>query len=178
MLELLAAWLAALGTISAVVTALYLAQRDNRIRLRVSAGIRQLILEGGGPGSGTEFVSIDIVNVGRRVGVVTGVSWKFGWFSKGAYLQVPPSNLYSDQFPKKLADGDRAALMIPLTSFRENFRAAAHKQLKAPWKHLRAHSLRVIAHTSAREDARARAEKELSQEVLRLAEGPRPNATT
>jgi hypothetical protein len=112
-IELLAAWLSALGTIGAVVTALYLAQRDNHIRLRISAGIRQLIIRGGGPDSGTEFVSIDIVNAGRRVAVLTGVSWKFGWFSKDAYFQVPPDNLYSDQFPKKLADGDRAALMIP-----------------------------------------------------------------
>ncbi len=38
-----AGWLSALGTIAAVIVALYLARRDSRIRLKVVVGLRLLL---------------------------------------------------------------------------------------------------------------------------------------
>ena len=41
-----APWISAFGTIAAVIVALYLSIREKRVRLRVSAGYRLLIIPG------------------------------------------------------------------------------------------------------------------------------------
>ncbi len=68
-----APWLSAVGTIAAVITSLYLARKDARINLKVSAGVRMLFVEGKGPGGGSRFVSLDVTNAGRRVATINSL---------------------------------------------------------------------------------------------------------
>src|SRR2546428_351481 len=66
-----APWLSAVGTICAVITALYLARRGDRIRLRVRCGIRIVVAQGGRPGSAPQYVNLEVTNVGRRTATIT-----------------------------------------------------------------------------------------------------------
>jgi multisubunit Na+/H+ antiporter MnhE subunit len=60
-------WLSAVGTIIAVIVALYLARLDKRIRLRVSAGHRLVFSAGASiPENPDEYLVINIVNSGYR----------------------------------------------------------------------------------------------------------------
>src|SRR3989442_3915635 len=52
-----ASWLSAAATVAAVVTALYLARRGDRIRLRVRCGIRIVIAQGDARGQRPEYVN-------------------------------------------------------------------------------------------------------------------------
>ncbi len=111
-------WLSAIGTISAVIVALYLARRDKRIRPVGSATI-YVVLERGTQAT-PEFVTFTVTNIGTRAFVLTGISWRSGIFKKNHYLVIPPQNELSTRLPVKLADGDQAAVYIPLLEFRHN----------------------------------------------------------
>jgi hypothetical protein len=98
-----APWLAALGTIAAVLTSLYLARRSDRIDLRLSVGIRILAIQGGGSDHGNEFVWADVTNLGRRSATITHLFWKPVPWRKGGLIWIPAQNQYSSQFPVTLA---------------------------------------------------------------------------
>jgi hypothetical protein len=73
-----APWLSAIGsTLSAVATSLWLAQRDRRVKLSVRASLRIWLIPGGGPGHGYRFVSVNVINQGRRPATVSGIGWRF-----------------------------------------------------------------------------------------------------
>jgi hypothetical protein len=112
-------WLSALGTIAAVITALYLARRDSRISLRVLAGIRML-LGGNLPTDRVhEFVCLEITNVGRRQARVSNIYFRdgFPWGSK--FVMIPPKNIFSSAVPIMLADGETASYVIPVEEFEQ-----------------------------------------------------------
>jgi hypothetical protein len=106
-----APWLSATGTISAVVMSLYLATRDKKIRLKVNAGLRKLVMPGQKLAQGTDIVSITVTNVGYRAATINSLYWKVGFFKKAHIVQMP-ENLSA--LPTKLADGDEASFPLNL----------------------------------------------------------------
>ena len=108
----LGAWVAAIGTISAVIVALYLARLDRIIRVRLSAGHRIV-------GTGTDMskfqdnCSIKAVNMGYRKVTITGVGWRVGFFKKRIYEQILSMPPYPSTMPITLADGEEATWFIP-----------------------------------------------------------------
>jgi hypothetical protein len=74
-------WLSALGTVSAVILALYLARRDKNVRLEVSAGHR-IVVTPGTEGPYPEYLMIRIVNIGHREAQITNIGWKVGLFRR------------------------------------------------------------------------------------------------
>ncbi|MGH8065002.1 MAG: hypothetical protein ACRERE_07120 [Candidatus Entotheonellia bacterium] len=109
-----APWFSALGSLAAVITALYLAQRDRRLNLSVRAKLQVQLVQGGGPGHGEKLVNVNIVNKGRRVATVTAICWQMGVFKKQTYWQGPP---YSSPLPVKLEDGDEVSYRFPTEDF-------------------------------------------------------------
>jgi hypothetical protein len=74
-----APWLSAVGTISAVITSLYLARKSRRIHLKVDAGLRTLVQQGS---PAKEYVAITVVNRGDRAATIQSIGWKIGFFRK------------------------------------------------------------------------------------------------
>ena len=58
-------WVAGIGTIATVITALWLANRDNSVRLRVYAVVGLRIDDNYNPPRTSNFVWISVTNVGR-----------------------------------------------------------------------------------------------------------------
>lgn len=65
-----ASWLSALGTISAVIVSLYLATKNRRLDLKVTATQKSLVQIGMPTRS---YVTISAVNLGARAVTITGI---------------------------------------------------------------------------------------------------------
>lgn len=118
----IASVLTAIGTISAVIFALWLARRDNKINLDVSVNITRHILIANEPiPDDNEYLSITVTNLGVRDATITSSGWQFGIFKKQSFIQIYDfSNPYITRLPKKLNDGDRAELFISIDDFKKN----------------------------------------------------------
>lgn len=116
-----APWLAAIGTIAAVITSLFLARRADRVTLNVNIGIRTLSVEGGGPGHGTEHVWASITNLARRSATLTHLYFKPVPWRKSGFIWLAPSNPISSPFPITLEDGKSANYASEVSSFRTKF---------------------------------------------------------
>lgn len=165
LLRLLPDWLSAIGTIAAVIVALFLARRDQRIRLAGSANVYVLFERG--DLKNPHYVALTITNVGTRTFMLTGISWRTGVIKKHHFFILPPANDLSSRLPLKLADGDQAALYLPLEDSREvslpSIREFRPKHLRWLWN--RSH--RLIAHTSTREKHYFTIHKTMRTEISR-----------
>ncbi len=105
-------WFAAIGSIAAAATALYIANRSARPTARVSVGHRILL------GSGIkkpypEFAVFRIVNTGDRPIRVSQIGWRTGLFRKRFAIQMyEPTQ--SSPLPVELSHGQEASWMVPL----------------------------------------------------------------
>ncbi len=68
-----AGWLSAVGTIAAVIVALYLARRDKMIRLDIVAQMMKRLVPGRPP---EDYVTVIIRNLNPRSALVTHVYWR------------------------------------------------------------------------------------------------------
>jgi hypothetical protein len=98
LLEVAGSWLAGIGSLLAVVVALYLARAESTIRLKIDAGHRLIITPG--VEENAEAISISVANTGARPVVITNVLWKMGivrrrlrcssyWFLTGQLAHPP-----------------------------------------------------------------------------------------
>lgn len=164
-----APWFSALGTISAVVTALYLAQRDRRVNLRARASLRVQFIVGGGPGHGERFVSINVSNRGRRPATITGLGFRIRGVQRGELL---PSSPMGSKIPIKLEDGDEAAYLYPLDVFCGGLFQAMPAEAFRPFPALRLRTAQAIVATSVGRAFYATFSKDLQRELLARIERP------
>lgn len=108
-------WLAAVGTISAVIVALYLARRDRLVKCRVKITIS--VIFDSLTNNYQKFLSIYITNTGFRPFLLTGITWQKGIVKKFYYDWIPALNNYSSNIPIKLEDGEQAKFFISYESF-------------------------------------------------------------
>lgn len=138
-------WVAGIATFSAVLVSLYLARRSERIRIKVTAGIREIYA-----GDGTlaeEHVQISVVNHGDRVVIVNSVGWKIGTRKNARFCIQPVSGQWTQDYPRQLAHGEQATFLVSfkatpnwLTDFARDFVGdVSHKNLN---------TLRALVHTS------------------------------
>ncbi len=161
-----APWLSALGTIAAVIVALYLSNREKRIRLRVSAGHRMLIIPGQNIQEENEFLVINIVNIGYRSAIITNIGWKVGFIKKQLGIQMTINDGYSKRIPTKLNEGEEANYYIPLnteTNWINNFL----NNFLQPHPRLRLKFTKIQAFTSIGKTFESRIEKNLEQKILK-----------
>ena len=111
-------WLSAIGTLFAVVVALYLARQDKRIRLVGSASRATII--GASPNKLDEVVSISVTNLGTRQFTLTGIYWVSFFLKRKHYLQFIDANALSSKLPIQLKDGEQATYLIPLKEWVKN----------------------------------------------------------
>lgn len=163
-LRLIPEWLTAIGTLLAVIVALYLARRDRLIRCLGSARISHIFVVG--EDNTSIHVAIAVTNIGMRSFVFTGVSWRLGIFKKRNYEFLPPRNEYSNELPIKLQDGEQAKLFIPLEAFRANtipsITAGQPRFLRPLWLWF----MKVIVYTTTGETFGFRVGKDIRREIL------------
>jgi hypothetical protein len=182
-----AAWFSAIATFAAVVVALYLARKNDRISLDVHAGIRSVgrVNKPGGsyilfrPGSipdsseALQIVWVNVTNIGRRNVTITLLVWRpVPWRNRGLPLipRTPGSTddiIPSADFPITLNDGQAAAYSWPLSEFVSAEAATEFRdQFTGFSGSLRLQLLRMCVSTSTGDVFRCKPEKEL-RELLR-----------
>lgn len=166
----LGAWVAAIGTISAVIVALYLARRDKMIRVRLSAGHR---LTGHGYDIRTysDCCSIRVVNLSSRKVTITGIGWRTGFFKKKIFEQVLSTPSYPSPLPITLADGDEATWHIPFVSTDQfpNWIDTFPRNVLGENPHYVSKSLKVFVYTSIGKPIIASVEKPLRDKLIAAA---------
>lgn len=104
-------WVSGLGSLSAVVTALYLASNSRRIKLTGYCGVR-LIVGAGGPKQ--ELVFLSVTNVGSRTATINNIGMRVGRFKKRHAIITLIKDFCNDGIPLSLADGQVGKWGIPL----------------------------------------------------------------
>lgn len=156
-----APWLSAFGTFAAVITALYLARRADKIRLQLRVGMRTMAVRGGQGDHGKEFVWVSITNLGRRKAHITHMFWKPVPWRKSGLVWIAPENQYSSKFPTIIDDGESANYVLPVEEFRERFRDRAQDLFAGFGGGIRARTLRFCVSTSTGDTFYQRPEAEL-----------------
>ncbi len=173
----LANWLAALGTIGAVIVALYLARAQSRIRLKVEAS-SVLVLNPGQTGTPPGYCQVSVTNKSQRVARVTQIGWRVGFFRKQYMVQLFDGSM-SSKLPIDLTDGQEARWLIPyadkqswLEKFSEDF-LLPHWRIKLP-------TVRVLVFTSLGGNFDAKLNhsltKRLAETCKQLSKRPSANA--
>ncbi|MDT9678133.1 hypothetical protein F6R97_26805 [Pseudomonas sp. JV414] len=75
-LNAISTWVAGVATLAAVVVSLHLARRADRVRVRISVGLRLVFAGDGTPAE--EHVGFTIVNLGDRSVTVNAIGWHVG----------------------------------------------------------------------------------------------------
>jgi hypothetical protein len=157
-------WLAALGTIAAVLVSLHLARRDKKIRLEVSAGHR-IIITSGVPAPYPEYLYIHIVNIGHREAQITNIGWKAGFLRKRHAVQATVHEM-SSPIPVRLKDGEEAQYFISLNEERNWLKDFVQRMLQ-PYPQLQSYFLKVQVFTSIGNKFEARIEKSLRDKLIK-----------
>lgn len=158
-------WVAGAGTIGAVITSLWLAFHQNKIKLKVSAGHRILIRP---HSEGTpDFCSIQVVNVGLRPAIVTHVGWQVRrWCKKKQMLQTFGYPEFDD-VPKTLYEGEEANFLIPFVRSGGDedwiVRFPQYMVGQDSWKLIK--TLKVTVHTSVGQRFKVKVERNLIQKL-------------
>jgi hypothetical protein len=144
LLMLAANWFAAVGTVGAVMVALYLSRRDYRHRVSITATDMHLFCEGKNEiDDNNLYVIISATNNGRRPITLAYITWSIGFFKKNFAIQIHDyRNSISSKLPTALADGEEARYPIPINAFKENNLNFISPYLKW-WPSLMILSLRV-----------------------------------
>lgn len=134
-------WVAAFGTVAAVVVSLHLANRVARARAKVSVGIR-IIVETGSKAPTPEFVVFRVVNSGERPIRITQIGWKVGLWKKRYAVQLFEAAL-SSRLPTDLAHGQEAQWFVPMAAPEEPWLQYFAKGMLMPNYRVSCHTLRA-----------------------------------
>lgn len=114
----------ALGSFAAVATALYLARREERPKLRLNAGIRIIIGHGDGPPY-PEFVVVTIRNTGLTTAHINQFGWRTGswrfsrpkWLTRQFAVQTPGQTGMGFDPPYEVPPGQSRSTFLRMPDF-------------------------------------------------------------
>lgn len=109
-LSIIGSWLAGIGSLCAVVVALWLARRSEKIDLLINADERLMI--GEGQVEHPRYLWIKIVNRGNRNVIINSIGWRLGGKNKKYCIQLV-NNAYSSSLPIELPFGHEATYLVP-----------------------------------------------------------------
>ncbi|MCR9527509.1 hypothetical protein [Vibrio alginolyticus] len=160
--SMIGTWVAGIGTISAVVTSLWLARKQEKIDLNVIAGHRQIVTVGSE--DTPDYCMIKVTNRGVRPAKITNVGWEYGSLTKKNHLIQLFGFPESDDIPKVLNEGEDACFLIPfsnslsegtwITTFPKQLTPSGIKSLK------------VCVYTSVGQAFKVKVEKGLKEQFL------------
>jgi hypothetical protein len=123
-------WVAGLGTLAAVIVALFLAIRIEKVRLKVHVGLRVVALGDGSPFQ--RHLAISVTNLGERPVTIDTVGWAVGERKRRRFAIQPVSGPFTSQYPIELAHGKMASFMVSFLvtpNWRREFAAEFVKDL-------------------------------------------------
>ena len=112
---LAAQWFSAVGTVGAVIVALFLAQHQNRVRLRVICNVSHVFspVPGTKISESPQVIRVSATNVGHRDAVVDAITWEVGWLKRRRFYQMPTQHAaYKHPLPSRLAPGEEVTVLL------------------------------------------------------------------
>jgi hypothetical protein len=103
-------WVAGLATLAAVVVALYLSRRTEKVRLSVFVGLRMVVVGDGSPFQ--EHLSFNVTNIGERPVMINSIGWAVGKGKQRRFCIQPVYGPFTTQYPVELAHGKSANFMV------------------------------------------------------------------
>ncbi len=100
----LASWLAALGTITASVVALWLARSSQRVKVNALVDMGMIVPD---PSRRT-YLTFIVTNTGERPVVINSIGWRVGTRRERRFCLTTNYGGTGDQLPKTLAHGEKA----------------------------------------------------------------------
>jgi hypothetical protein len=140
-------WLSAIGSISAVVVALWMARRRRvgRPRLSIRHITRHL------PAVRTDYIRMQVVNTGEAPVTITGIGWRIGFPLHRKYFEQVP-DVGSDALPIELRTGQQAVFFVPVVGEPQSWADALASEFEGGrarlWRWLWARFARGIAYTA------------------------------
>lgn len=161
----------ALGTLAAVIVALYLARHQVRANLAIRTTVVRLVTPGVPDSDEGRFLRVGIANSGFRDVKIISMGWQVGRIIRRAHFhQLLPLNALSSSLPAKLAPGDTADFYYPWEQFIKNS-TSIRTAIGTGWlRRRRARTTQFVAYLSTGEAIRSAIERQLSDEFLRLME--------
>ena len=160
-------WIAGIATFAAVVVSLHLARRNERVRLKVFAGLRLVFRGDGTPPE--EHLNIGVTNLGERAITVNTVGWAVGRGKKRRYCIQPVSGQWTAQYPIELPHGKSASFMVSFNHTPNWLDDFANRFLKGvPDKELS--TLVAQVHTSVGQTIEVKPEKALLERLRKVRE--------
>jgi len=164
----IAAIASAIGTVAAVIVALYLARKDERIRLRVSNGI--MMAASMGPVQkvlGLEF-HVSVTNLGRRPASLNGIEFQVGLFKKRKkhFFILFPMDPYNTTLPKTLSDGEQASFSMAESEFDRTISDLA-KSIGDDLNAFDRLFVKVVAKTTTGDQAKSKLQKGLHKKLVK-----------
>jgi hypothetical protein len=152
--DICAQYLTAVGTIGAVIVALYLSGKDRREKISVSAAIHYLVEPGQTLAEGIRLFGIGATNVGYATVTVQNLCWRVGMFRK-TVLYIDPLGS-GERPPKILRRGDWLTTKWPEQQFIDGLTFLLEQIGKHPVPSLALRSLRAGIETSTKKQFFAR----------------------
>ena len=109
-LNVIGTWIAAIGTVGAVITSLWLASSNNKVKLRISANSSFLVIPG--VSSHKEVCLINIANIGTRPIKINNIGWYIGKGKKKIQLIQNTNGSTTGTIPKTLMEHEDISIDI------------------------------------------------------------------
>ena len=109
--SMIGTWVASVGTVSAVITSLWFAYNQNKIKLRITVRHMQLVsrTEENAP----DHCVVKIVNLSNKPAKIESIGWRAGfWKNKVSFIQMFKLPGFDD-LPKVLTEGEDATFAVP-----------------------------------------------------------------
>lgn len=121
LISVIAESLTAIGTVGAVIVALWLANRQSRPALRVRACFVSMVTLGQNVADSPEYFQISVVNAGYQDVVINGLQWTVGVIRKRHLIQIPELPPLAPRLPHRLPPRETTTFLFPKAEFLANF---------------------------------------------------------
>jgi len=150
-LDIGAEYLTAIGTVGAVIVALYFSGKDRREKISVSAAIHHFVPAGRTFAESIRLYGLTATNIGFASLTVQKLCWRVGVFRTKALYVIPPGPLdewATDHLPKTLRRGDWLTVRGPEQQFIDGLTPLLEQVREHPFPTLALRSVRVGVETS------------------------------
>jgi len=143
-----APWFSAIGTLLAVIVALYFSQKDSTIKLRVSANIKILVIPN--LKHQKDYLTLSITNLRSRPATITAIGWEIGLLRHKSFWQKldVDESISSQLPPNTLQDGEQADYYLPLEEWLNTNSGLFNESLSTFAPSISAYFIRVVIATS------------------------------
>jgi hypothetical protein len=124
-------WVSGIGSLCAVITALYLSRESQRIRIHGLCGHR--ICMEHGKNTQQNLISIFATNIGTRSTVISNIGMRFGLIRKKYGIIKIIEGEFTQPIPKPLSDGEQAHWGIILDEEKSWIKDLIRKEFVTSW---------------------------------------------